>query len=232
VGDTFTLKSIQDAKEEFYTLTVSGITASRQYSIQPSIFVPHLTWDRLKPQASRNDPAAELIFNTIAVQLNQPVNGEPMARLLESQVRDIEAVDRRTAYENTPGYSAQQSTLNTQRIFTMLIGVLVVGGFFQIQTLQKVAQIGMLKAIGVSDISIVLAFIVQIVAITALGVVIGSGGTLLLSLSFPVTIPIIFTTQSVVMAVASLLLIGPLGGLVALRILLKVEPLTALGLAS
>ena len=63
----------------------------------------------------------------------------------------MQAVDRVTAYQATPGYSAQQSTLNTQRYFALLIGILVIGGFFQIQTLQKVAQIGMLKAIGAAN---------------------------------------------------------------------------------
>ena len=232
VGDRFTLKSIQGAEEEFYTLTVAGITDGRQYSIQPSIFVPHLTWDQIKPKANVDDEQADLIFNNIAVQLENPANRELIAQQIESQVNDVQAVDRKTAYENTPGYQAQQSTLRTQRIFTLLIGILVIGGFFQIQTLQKVAQIGMLKAIGVSNWVIVLAFITQIVAITTLGVLIGSIGTLLLSLSFPVTIPIVFTQQSIIAAVVSLLVIGPLGGLVSLRILLKVEPLTALGLAS
>ncbi len=232
VGDTFTLKSIQGAQEEFFTLTVTGITDGRQYSIQPSIFVPHLTWDRIKSKANVDDDSSSLIYNNIAVQLDSPANQTAMTQLLETRLRDVVAIDRQTAYENTPGYSAQQSTLNTQRIFTMLIGVLVVGGFFQIQTLQKVAQTGMLKAVGVPNITIILAFIVQIFSITVLGVAIGSIGTLLLSLSFPVTIPIVFTQQSVVAAVASLLIIGPLGGLVSLRILLNVEPLTALGLAS
>ena len=232
VGDQFTLKTVQGTEEEFHTLAVAGISDGRQYSIQPSVFVPHLTWDRIKPKTNLEDEKADLIFNNIAVQLDNPAEQEFVAQQLASRVNNIQAVDRKTAYENTPGYQAQQSTLNTQRLFTLLIGVLVIGGFFQIQTLQKVAQIGMLKAIGVSNLTIVLAFIVQIVAITILGVVIGSLGTLLLSLSFPVTIPIIFTQESIVAAVSSLLLIGPLGGLVSLRILLKVEPLTALGLAS
>ncbi len=232
VGDPFTLKTIQGAEEEFYTLTVAGISDGRQYSIQPSIFVPHLTWDQIKPKANLDDERADLIFNNIAVRLENPADRELIARQIESQVNDVQAVDRKTAYENTPGYQAQQSTLGTQRIFTLLIGVLVIGGFFQIQTLQKVAQIGMLKAIGVPNWTIVVAFIIQIVAITIMGVLIGSLGTLLLSLSFPVTIPIVFTQESIIAAVVSLLVIGPLGGLVSLRILLKVEPLTALGLAS
>jgi len=232
VGDQLTLKTVQGTEEKFYSLAVAGISDGRQYSIQPSIFVPHLTWDRIKPKASLEDEKADLIFNNIAVQLDNPAEQEFVAQQLESQVNSIQAVDRQTAYENTPGYRAQQSTLNTQRLFTLLIGVLVIGGFFPLQTLQKVAQIGMLKAIGVSNLTIVVAFIVQIVAITILGVAIGSLGTLLLSLTFPVTIPIIFNRESIVAAVTALLIIGPLGGLVSLRILMKVEPLTALGLAS
>ncbi|MEM7034438.1 MAG: ABC transporter permease, partial [Chloroflexota bacterium] len=232
VGDTFTLKSVQATKERFYKLTVAGITDGRQYSIQPSIFVPYLTWEKIKPKGSSAINEDDITFNLIAVQLENPGQTEAMIDTIQNQVGKIEAYDKVTAYTNTPGYSAQQSTLNTQRIFTMIIGVLVVGGFFQIQTLQKVGQIGMLKAIGTSSFSIAIAFLIQIFMITALGVAVGALGTLALSLSFPVTIPIIFTPDSILATVVSLMLIGPIGGLISLRILLKVEPLTALGLGS
>jgi putative ABC transport system permease protein len=230
VGDDFWLKSLQGGEEEYYALTVIGISDGRQYFLQPSIFVPYLTWDEIKPKAMPGGGVAN--FNIMAVQLDDPALRDLMAGRIEAQVGGVEAVDRVTAYEATPGYSAQQSTLNTQRVFTLLIGVLVVGGFFQIQTLQKVAQIGMLKAIGASNWTIALAFLVQIVMITVLGVTLGGLGTLALSLGFPPTVPIVFTNASVLTATASLLVIGPLGGLVSLRILLQVEPLTALGLAS
>lgn len=233
VGDQLTIKSIQGTDEELYTLEVVGISDGQQYFIRPSIFVPYLTWEKIKPQGFVDDnDDSELIFNVGAVKLEDPENLEAMAERLEGQVSKIEAVDRKTAYEAAPGYSAQQSTLNTIRIFTLLIGVLVIGGFFQIQTLQKVAQIGMLKAIGASTSTIAIAFVLQIIYITLLGVAIGSAGTLALSLSFPVTVPIIFTSESVLVAVVSLMVIGPLGGLVSLVYLLRVEPLTALGLAS
>jgi putative ABC transport system permease protein len=233
VGDRFSIKSIQGTKEEFYTLQVVGVSDGRQYFIRPSIFVPYLTWDEIKPKAFVDDNnRSDLIFNIAAVQLEEPKNLPTMATLLEKQVGKVEAVDLKTAYEATPGYSAQQSTLNTIRIFTLLIGVLVIGGFFQIQTLQKVAQIGMLKAIGASTSTIALAFMIQIVYITLLGVFIGSAGTLALSLGFPVTVPIIFSAESVTLAVSSLVIIGPLGGLVSLIYLLRIEPLTALGLAA
>ena len=131
-----------------------------------------------------------------------------------------------------PATAHSRAPLDTQGYFALLIGVLVIGGFFQILTLQKVAQIGMLKAIGASNLTVGLASIIQIIVVTVIGVFIGAVVTFLLSLSFPPTIPIVFAPSAVWTAVVSLLLIGPIGGLVSVRYSLKVEPLTALGLAS
>ena len=233
VGDTLTVKSIQDTKEQFYNLRVVGISDNRQFSLQPSVFVPISTWDEIRPQAAiGGNPDAEVVGNVIGVQVANPAEAAAVAQQIERDVKDVVAVDRVTAYEATPGYSAQQSTLDTQGYFALLIGVLVIGGFFQILTLQKVAQIGMLKAIGASNLTVGLASIIQIIVVTVIGVFIGAVVTFLLSLSFPPTIPIVFAPSAVWTAVVSLLLIGPIGGLVSVRYSLKVEPLTALGLAS
>jgi putative ABC transport system permease protein len=233
VGDTLTVKSIQDTKEQFYNLRVVGISDNRQFSLQPSVFVPISTWDEIRPQAAIGGvPDAEVVANVIGVQVAIPAEAAAVAQQIETDVKDVVAVDRVTAYQSTPGYSAQQSTLKTQQYFALLIGVLVIGGFFQILTLQKVAQIGMLKAIGASNLTVGAASIVQIIAVTLMGVGLGVAFTLLLSLGFPPTIPIVFTPAAVWSAIISLLLIGPIGGLVSVRYSLKVEPLTALGLAS
>jgi len=238
VGDEFTIKSIQGTEEEFYTLQVVGITDSRQYSIQPSITVPFLTGEEIKPKAVVDRSASsELDSNIIAVRVDKPADPQGAAAFLdlmksrlENQVSGIEVVDIQTAYENTPGYSAQQGTLNTQRYFALIIGVLVLGGFFQIQALQKVPQIGVLKAIGAPNGVIAVAQIIQTIVVTTFGVGLGALGTLALAQGLPPGIPIVFTQQSVGTAVLSLLLIGPLGGLVSVRYSLAVEPLKALGL--
>lgn len=232
VGDEIVVKTIQDTKEELYKLRVVGISDGRQYSIQPSIIVSQDTFNLVKPGILSSKNQNDLVSNIIAIQLNEPANFKALIPQIEEQVSDIKVVDRITAYENTPGYSAQQSTLNTQNFFSLLIGVLVIGGFFQIQILQKVPQIGMLKAIGAPNLMIALATLTQIVLVTILGVGIGTVLTLLLSLTFPPTIPIIFSPTAVVAGVGSLLLIGPIGGLVSVRYALRVEPLTALGLSS
>ncbi len=232
VGDTLTVRSIQGTEEEFYDLAIVGATDGRAYFIQPGIFVPYLTFEKVKPQgADEQVGRGEYVSNIVAVKLVDPAQIDVMAEQLETVVGGIEAVDRQTAYEAAPGYSAQMSTLSTQRYFTFLIGVLVVGGFFQIQTLQKVAQVGMLKAIGASNRTVALSAIAQIVTLNALGVALGTAGSLALSLTFPPAVPITFTGDAVASAVIALMVIGPLGGLVSVFLLLRVEPLVALGLA-
>src|SRR5690606_38860774 len=141
-------------------------TDKRGFSLLPSVIVPYLTWDRIRPRGSEATPAnSEFVANLVAIKLQEPQRWREVAAAIEEYVPKIEAVDRKTAYESTPGYSAQQSTLDTQRYFTLFIGILVLGGFFQIQTLQKVALIGMLKAIGTSTKTIALSALTQIVVI-------------------------------------------------------------------
>ena len=232
VGGQLVVRTTQGAEDEFYALKVVGITDSRKYGLRPSVFVPIVAWDKIRPKAVAGPGADDPACNVIAVQLEDPAQIEAMRQRLQSRVTGIEAIDRQTAYENTPGYTEQQSTLNTQNSFALLIGVLVIGGFFQIQTLQKVPQIGMLKAIGTPNSTIAVAAITQIVIVTLLGVAIGSLAAAGLALSFPANIPIVFEPRSGAMAVVSLLLIGPVGGLVSVRYSLRVEPLTALGLGA
>ncbi len=232
VGDWFTIGAIQGKEEEFYILRVVGISESLKYGLQPSVFVPIVTWDEIRPKAAASPGEEDPACNVVAVQLEDPTQLEAVRQRLQRQVSDVEAVERTAAYEGQPGYTSIRTSLSTQNTFALLIGTLVIGGFFQIQTLQKVPQIGMLKAIGTPNSVVAVAAIIQIVAVTLLGVAIGSVVSFGLSLSLPPNIPIIFELRSGAMAVVSILLMGLLGGLVSIRYSLRVEPLIALGLGS
>ena len=246
-GDLMQVRSIVGGKEKIYELTVAGIAESNQYGLQSTVFVPHLTWEKIKPRvidvntSTPGDPP--VTFNVALVRLNNPADITTMAALITQTINEskdltresdgILAVQKRTAYENTPGYSAQQSTLTLQRVFTLLIGLLVVGSFFRIQALQKIAQVGVLKAIGTPSSTIVISALFQIFVVNALGVFLGALLTYGLALGIPQgTVPIRFDGASIATAIVLLLLIGPLGGLVSVQVLLKAEPLKALGLAS
>lgn len=232
VGDRFVVEVTQGTVDEQYELTIVGLSDGQQFFFAPSIAVPLDTWDRIKPKPVANSGQSELVFNIVAIKFEEGVTEQTMINRLETRVDDIEAIDVVTTYESQPGYSEQQTTVNTQRGFTLLIGVLVVGGFFQIQTLQKIGQVGMLKALGAPNSTVTIAATIQIITTNLIGVLMGGAATLALALALPAGIPITFVGNQIIIAFITLLLIGPLGGLVSIRLLLRVEPLTALGLSS
>lgn len=231
IGDDLTLRVTQGTQDEFYNLRIVGIADGQQYSLQPSVFVPFYTWDRIKPKSEAEINGSNPVANVILVKLIDPAAIEEVSASIISQVNNIETATLKQAIQALPGYSAQQSTLNLQGGFTLFIGVLVIGGFFQIQILQKVAQIGVLKAIGTANPIVALASILQILVVTMVGVAIGGFLTFLFSLSFPPTVPIVFNGTTTAIAVVALLLIGPLSGLVSTRYAVRIEPLKALGLS-
>ncbi len=230
VGDQLTIKSTQGIDDEYFNLTIVGISDSQKYFFQNSIFVPLQVWDDIRPGAVAPSGDNAIIPNILAVKLENPTLLTEMSTFLMNRIDDIEVVDIKTAYQASPGFAQQQGTLNTMRGFTFLIGVLVIGGFFQIQTLQKVPQIGMLKAIGTSNRIVAIAAILQIILVTIFGVFLGSVVAFGMALGIPAQVPIVFSGLSILITIVGLLLIGPLGGMVSVRLALKVEPLTALGM--
>jgi putative ABC transport system permease protein len=232
LGDSLTIRVTQGTEDAFFILRVVGITSGQQYSLQPSIFVPFNTWDRIRPKSEAELSYSNPVANVILVKLTNPAQIKEVSQRITTQVENVETATLKAAIQALPGYSAQQSTLNTQGGFTLFIGILVIGGFFQIQVLQKVAQIGVLKAIGTANPLVAAASVFQIVVVTVIGVVIGGLLTFMFSLFFPPTVPIVFNGTNFALAIAAMLLIGPLGGLVSIRHAVRIEPLKALGLSS
>src|SRR5512138_8885 len=227
VGDEIRIRSVQGTDDQFFTLKVVGLTAGQSYLFQPTIFVAPSSWENIRPQSAAELQDDTPYPNIVAVRLKPSVSAQAARAELLSRVQSIEIADIPTTISNIPGYSAQQSTVQTQAVFTLLIGILVIGGFFQIQVLQKVPQIGVLKAIGSSNGVVGWASVIQIIVVTAIGVGIGGGLTYLFSLGFPPTIPLVFIGLRSIPAIFALLLIGPMGGLVSVIYAVRIEPLKA-----
>ncbi|MEM7797942.1 MAG: ABC transporter permease [Chloroflexota bacterium] len=230
LGSTLTLKVIQGTEERLFDLTVVGHASGQFINFGPSIFVPLRVWNSVKPQ-DRPGGGSDLIFNMAAVQVDESANSDQTAALIQEQVNRIEVTDRVSTYEATAGFLEMQQLIVVQQNFVLLIVLLIIGGFFQIQALQKVTQIGMLKAIGAPNRLITLSLLTQVMLTTAIGLLIGGGTIYLLSFFMPPSVPIVFDVQKIGTAVISILISGPLAAIVAVRTLFKVEPLKALGLS-
>jgi len=137
IGDEIKIRSTQGSQDEFFYLRVVGMTEGQSYFFQPTIFVSPNTWEKVRPQSEADLKDDTPYPNIIAVRLQVPSEIEAMKSRLVAEISNIEVADIPTTINAIPGYSAQQGTVQTQGVFTLLIGILVIGGFFQIQILEK-----------------------------------------------------------------------------------------------
>ena len=230
IGDEIEIRSTQGTEDQFFKLKIVGLVSEQAYFFQPTIFLPAATWEMIRPQSASDLNSDTPFPNIVEVKLTDHAHVEAMKLRLQNEVSNIEVADIETTINNIPGYTAQQGTVQTQGVFTLLIGILVIGGFFQIQILQKVPQIGVLKAIGSSNFVVGVSSVFQIIIVTSMGVGIGAALNYLFSLGLPPTIPLEFNGQRSLIAILLLLFIGPLGGMVSIIYAVRIEPLKALRL--
>ncbi|GBL17480.1 hypothetical protein EMGBS1_03000, partial [Chloroflexota bacterium] len=69
VGDRISIRTNQGSGDETFELLVVGLSDGEQYGLQPVVFLPVLTWDRVRSKTGPNSP---LNLNLIAVQLENP----------------------------------------------------------------------------------------------------------------------------------------------------------------
>ena len=68
IGDNLVIRVTQGTEDVFFTLPVVGITSGQQYSLQPSIFVPFETWDRIRPKSEAEVKVSNPVANVFLVK--------------------------------------------------------------------------------------------------------------------------------------------------------------------
>ncbi len=124
IGDEIEVRSTQGTNDEFYKLKIVGLVDEQAYFFQPTIFVPAATWELVRPQPESDLNSDTPYPNIVAVKLDDPTQVEAMKLRLLNEVSNIEVADIETTINNIPGYTAQQGTVQTQAVFTLLIGIL------------------------------------------------------------------------------------------------------------
>ncbi|WP_144785818.1 ABC transporter permease [Microbacterium sp. BH-3-3-3] len=116
-------------------------------------------------------------------------------------------------------------------MIAMLFGVsaLVVGAFFTVWTMQRSADIAVLKALGASTPALVRDALGQASMVLVLGVGVGIGLTALLGAVAGGTLPFVLSPLTTLAPAAVMIALGLLGAAVSLRTVTSSDPLTALG---
>ncbi len=199
--------------------TIVGEIDQGSFFFQPAAYILRTTWQAMKYGEQPNPPAASIVL----------MQGENLPGVTGP---GFENVDKTTAFNNIEGVSGQQSTVVALRVFGYLIGATVIGVFFYVLTLQKVPQIGVLKAIGASNSFVFRQIMLQVIALTVIGLLISVPLAWLTYQGLqrlPDAVPIAFTTGTYVTTCGALLITAIIGALFSGRQVIKTDPIIALG---
>lgn len=212
VGDNLTIVGVDEV------LPVLGFTYAGSYGHVDIAFSSLDTWQHLQYGDNANGRFSAIAINTDDTSGFDAIDARAGTTTMSKQA----------AYAGSPGYSGETQTMTLIRMFLLVISALVVGAFFVIWTVQRTQQIGLLKALGASNAYVVRDAIGQLAIIlviaTAAGVLVGTGVGQFVGgdVPFRLEAPAVLTTA------ASLIGLGLLGSVVALRRIVNVEPIIAL----
>ncbi|RKE17246.1 ABC transporter permease [Streptomyces sp. TLI_171] len=151
---------------------------------------------------------------------------------------DVAAVERatgtraetkETAFGASPGYTAESSTMALIKGFLYAISALVVGAFFTVWTVQRKAEIALLKALGAPTGYVLRDALAQVVAVLVGATVVGTAAGLALGSALIGKAPFALSVPAIATSSGLLVLLGTVGAVVAVRRITAVDPLTALG---
>ncbi|MFD4675314.1 ABC transporter permease [Lentzea sp. NPDC058450] len=129
-------------------------------------------------------------------------------------------------------YSSENGSLQLMRGLLFVISALVIGAFFTVWTVQRSADIAVLKALGTTTAGLLRDALGQAVVLLTGGTLIGTGLAAALGAALSGTaIPFDLTPATVLVPAAVTIVLGLLGAALAVRRITSVDPLTALGSA-
>jgi putative ABC transport system permease protein len=168
-------------------------------------------------------------INVVAFTVEDGADAVAVAAQVQQAVEGTQALDSAAAIDAIPGVESVSQTFGLLVGITFVIGVVVVGFFFLILTVQKLRTFTLLRASGASTRSLAGSVTGQIAAViliaSAIAVVLAWGALQGLSTGLPVDIDPL-TTGGVVAAV----LLASLGaGLLSVRRIARIDPATAAG---
>ncbi|KOU84986.1 ABC transporter permease [Streptomyces sp. CH8.1] len=203
-------------------LTVAAVTGTAAYSHTPVVWMDLDDWQRIGNPGTSADTLATVVA----------VSGGGM----DLAAADRAAATRAQTVEEALGaigsYQAENGSLQLMRGFLFAISALVIGAFFTVWTIQRSADIAVLKALGASTPYLLRDALGQAVVMLAVGTGLGTA----LAAGFGALIgggdvPFVLDAATVLVPAAIMIVLGALGAALSIRRITAVDPLTALGSA-
>ncbi|WP_433260496.1 ABC transporter permease [Actinosynnema sp. CS-041913] len=211
-GDTVTLAGRD--------LTVTTVRGEAYFSHTPVVWTSLATWRHTAPPATGD-------MTVIALKTTSDT---------DLAAADAAAGTRTVAKDDSlpaiGSYSSENGSLQLMRGFLFAISALVIGAFFTVWTIQRSADIAILKALGAPTATLLRDALGQALVLLLGGTLVG---TVLAATTGALVaggaVPFLLDPATVLTPAATTILLGTLGAALAVRRITAVDPLTALGSA-
>lgn len=197
-------------------LEVVGVVDGYQYRLLPTAIMPFELWQDIQPSGSEGASAVV-------------VNGEDAAiAAIPDAVDGTIVATQDELISNLPGQTEQQGTLILIQVFLVVIAAGIIAAFFFIITLQKMPELGVMKAIGTKTTYLAKTLLLQVAILGAAGIVIGITLSWIANILIDGAVPFALEWESMALYGGILLVVGMLGTLLSLVRIARVDPLDAI----
>jgi len=203
------------AGRELTVAQVLGVDAS--YSHTPVGWVTLVDW-----QALGGTGPDELSATVVALRTDGADLTAADARL------GTTTVPRGEALTAIGSFAAENTSLRTMQGFLLVISALVVGSFFTVWTINRSADVAVLKALGASTRYLLRDALAQALVVLTAGAGVGAGAASAAALALADVVPVVVSPATVVVPTFVLVGLGLVGAALALRRLASVDPHAAL----
>lgn len=206
-------------------IEIVGLADGAYLSVEPAVFVSFETWAAARRAV--NPDAADVAPSAVAVHVADGEDPAQLATRITGAVDGVEALDRQTASDESPGVASVNQSLGLVLALTFAIVAVVVGFFFLLLTAQKREALTLLRALGAPAGSLVLALVAQLAVVLAGGIVAGTllaAGLLVVAgveLDAEIDPSAVAVTSTVVLVCSLLASVG------AIRRVLRLQPIAA-----
>ncbi|MCB5179447.1 ABC transporter permease [Streptomyces antimicrobicus] len=204
-------------------LTVAAVSGTAAYSHTPVVWADLRDWQRI------GDPGTspEAVATVVALDADGSADLAAGDRAAGTTVRTIAE-----ALGAIGSYQAENGSLQLMRGFLFAISALVIGAFFTVWTIQRSADVAVLKALGAATPYLLKDALGQAVVLLAAGA--GLGTALAAGLGALISgsdVPFVLDAPTVLVPAAVMIALGAAGAALSVRRITAVDPLTALGSA-
>lgn len=229
IGDSFILDRV------LTELEVVGVTDEHYIGHVPIVYTLLRKWQEATYGPPGGPPPGEklpsILFDyasVIALQL-EPGTGPEDLQSTDVDLGTI-TVDKATAYEASSGYVEEVQSVQMIQAFLIIISAVVMGAFFSVWTIQRTKEIGLVKALGASNAYLLRDSLGQVLLLMITATSIGTLAAIQLGRTLEASsFPFMLVLETVAASAVMLVVAGLVGSALSLRLILKIDPIIALG---